>query len=132
MYLADSAETVWAEWYRFLAEFGLRPSHQLPRDLWRWEVSIPEVADLRTLASLDRAGLMSLRPGRDDWPKCQTVGERLFGEGWRGMIAPSVSRPENGRVLCIFRTEERVNGLNPVPPPEVHLEPPIPPTGMRT
>ena len=47
LYFADSEETVWAEWYRFLAEAGLPPRQALPRDLWRWRIELPEVADLQ-------------------------------------------------------------------------------------
>jgi hypothetical protein len=38
IYLADEEQTAWAEWYRVLAEMGLPPTHQMPRDLWRWTV----------------------------------------------------------------------------------------------
>jgi hypothetical protein len=40
LYFADSEETVWAEWYRYLAEAALPPRRGLPRDLWRWEISL--------------------------------------------------------------------------------------------
>jgi hypothetical protein len=34
VYLGDAAETVWAEWYRHLAEAGIPPAARLPgRDL---------------------------------------------------------------------------------------------------
>lgn len=60
-YLADSAETAWAEWYRSLAELGIPPAQALPRDLWRIGVSLERVADLSTEARLARVGL---RPRR--------------------------------------------------------------------
>jgi hypothetical protein len=53
MYLADSESTAWAEWYR-----------ALPRDLWRWEVDLPRVADLSTGAQRARVGLPPLDPKR--------------------------------------------------------------------
>lgn len=40
LYLADSEETVWAEWYRHLAEKGLPPNEQMPRRLWQWDVNV--------------------------------------------------------------------------------------------
>jgi hypothetical protein len=46
LYLADSRDTAWAEWYRQLAELGLRPERQLPRDLWRLRVDLGRVAPL--------------------------------------------------------------------------------------
>jgi hypothetical protein len=53
-YLADDEETAWAEWYRALAERGVPPMRQIPRDLWRFEVDLPGVADLATEAQLER------------------------------------------------------------------------------
>jgi RES domain-containing protein len=132
LYLADSPDTVWAEWYRLLAELGLRPNLQLPRDLWRWTVDLDDVADLRTAERLDRVGLGTLSPGRRDWPRCQVVGEALAAEHYFGLVAPSAARPEKGRVLCVFRADDRIQGLEPIPPPETVEEPPIPPRGMRT
>lgn len=115
-YLAESPETAWAEWYRYLAEVGLPPEQALPRELWRWEVSLPEVADLSTDAKLRRVGLHTPKPTRDDWSRFQSVGEALFGEGWPGLIAPSAARPDQGQVLCLFRATREVPGARPVPP----------------
>ena len=50
-YLADEEETAWAEWYRSLAEFGVPPMRQMPRNMWRWQVGT-EVADLSTRGRL--------------------------------------------------------------------------------
>jgi hypothetical protein len=132
IYLADSPDTVWAEWYRLLAEYALRPSIHLPRDLWRWRVELPRVADLSTDGRLDRVGLTVPPPGRGSWPLYQAVGERLFADGWPALLAPSAARPEHGRVLCCFRTRPIVDGLVPVPPPEPVDSPPVPPRGLRT
>lgn len=30
--------TVWAEWYRWLAEHEIEPLHSLPRELWHYRV----------------------------------------------------------------------------------------------
>jgi hypothetical protein len=38
VYLASDEATVWAEWYRHLAEVGVPPNRQMPRDLWTWAV----------------------------------------------------------------------------------------------
>jgi hypothetical protein len=62
LYFADSEQTVWAEWYRYLAEAGMPPEQGLPRDLWRWEISLPDVADLTDDDRLARVGLPSVRP----------------------------------------------------------------------
>ncbi len=129
-YLADSEATAWAEWYRQLAEYGIPPLRQMPRNLWRWEVST-RVANLRTPARLDRVGLEPPSPTRSSWPRYQDVGDALFGEGWAGLVAPSAARPA-GRVLCLFRTAAIVDGAHAIPPPTVYRYPPSPPTGMTT
>jgi hypothetical protein len=132
LFLADSPETAWAEWYRYLAEAGLQPEHGLPRDLWRWEISLADVADLRGDAALHRVGLRALRPTRSDWPSFQNVGETLFGEGWPALVAPSAARPNGGQVLCVFRTAKEVPGAEPIPPPEAYEKAPTVPRGLRT
>ena len=52
LYLADSPETAWAEWYRHLAESAIPPMQTLPRELWRWQVDLERVADLRSPEAL--------------------------------------------------------------------------------
>jgi RES domain-containing protein len=132
VYLADSEETTWAEWYRVLAELGIPPMHRLPRDLWRWEVSRDRVADLSTEARLARVGLALPPPGRWSWPGYQAIGEALWEEGWPALLAPSAARPGSGRILCLFRTARAVPGARPVKPRKRVVEPPVPPVGMQT
>jgi RES domain-containing protein len=126
-HLADSRETAWAEWYRQLAELGLRPERQLPRDLWRLRVDLGRVADLSGRRRLSSVGLSPPRPTRREWPAFQAVGERLYAEGWRGILAPSAARPAPGRILCLFREERTIEGVKPVPPPAIYRHPPAPP-----
>lgn len=130
LYLADTEETAWAEWYRHLAERMIPPLAQMPRELWTWQVDV-RVADLSTKEKLAKVGLSPPTPGREDWPSCQRVGERLSKEGWAGLLAPSAARPE-GKVLCLFRDQHGVQGAKAVPPPRQVQEPPPPPTGLRT
>src|SRR5262249_46683025 len=103
MYFADSEPTVWAEWYRYLAEVAIPPAQSLPRDLWRWRISLPQVADLSAADKLAAAGLPPLAPTQRQWPAYQAVGEQLFADGWPALLSPSAARPE-GHTLCIFRT----------------------------
>jgi RES domain-containing protein len=131
VYFADSPETAWAEWYRFLAELAVPPMQQMPRDLWRWSITLNAVADLSTAEQLARVGLELPPPGRASWPAYQDVGEQLLEDGWQGLLAPSAARPV-GRVLCLFREARLIHGAIPVPPPEVWREPPVVPTGLRT
>jgi RES domain-containing protein len=131
LYLADSPETAWAEWYRWLAEAGLPPKQALPRDLWRWDVALPRVADLSNAEQLAGLGLAVPRPGWREWSAFQGAGDRLYLEGWPALLAPSAARP-SGQVLCVFRDRDLPSGLRPVPPPDRFDEPPAPPTGMTT
>jgi RES domain-containing protein len=131
LYLADSPDTAWAEWYRHLAERAVPPMETLPRALWRWNVELERVADLRSPEALAAIGLARPRPGRGDWPPFQHAGEALHAAGWPALIAPSAARPD-GLVLCVFRSVARPPGVEPCPPPERVDEPPAPPPGMRT
>jgi RES domain-containing protein len=131
LYLADNEATVWAEWYRQLAERGLAPLYHLPRDLWRYRVPTTMVANLGDAARLDRTGLTPPIPGRKTWPTYQRVGEQLWREGWPGLVAPSAARPA-GRVLCLFVEDPDNLPARPFGRPRVVREPPVPPSGMRT
>jgi RES domain len=130
VYLADCEGTTWAEWYRHLAERAIPPLAQMPRELWTWEVDI-EVADLSTPQRLAAVDLTVPRPGHRSWPAFQQVGERLWRDGWPGLLAPSAARPQ-GRVLCLFRSSGGVANAKPMGPPRLIEEPPAPPTGLRT
>jgi RES domain-containing protein len=102
----------------------------MPRALWTWEVDV-EAADLSGADQLAAVGLAPPVPGRRTWPPYQRVGERLWREGWAGLVAPSAARPE-GRVLCLFRTADEAPGARPVGRARIVHEPPAPPTGMTT
>jgi RES domain-containing protein len=130
LYLADGEATMWAEWYRSLAELAVPPLHQLPRDVWRYRVRGLAVAGLSEKARLARVGLEPPAPGRKTWPPYQRVGHELWREGWPGLLAPSAARPD-GRVLCLFAREGEVP-VKPSGRPRVVREPPAPPSGMRT
>ena len=130
LYLADSNETAWAEWYRHLAERMIPPLAQMPRELWTWRVRV-EVADLSTAERLADVGLHPPTPDGASWPAYQRIGERLARDGWAGLVAPSAARPA-GKVLCLFRDAQGVRGAHPIPPPVAIRAPPPPPTGLRT
>lgn len=130
LYLADTEETAWAEWYRHLAERMIPPLAQMPRELWNWQVDV-QVADLSTREKLAAVGLSPPAPGRGAWHAYQDVGEQLSNDGWAGLLAPSAARPA-GRVLCLFRDLQGVRGAKPLRPPRRIADPPPPPTGLRT
>lgn len=81
------------------AEAALPPEQLLPRDLWRWEISLPTVADLTDADRLARVGLPALQPSRNQWSLFQPVGERLFRDGWPALVSTSAARPQ-GLVLA--------------------------------
>jgi RES domain-containing protein len=130
LYLADSNETAWAEWYRHPAERMIPPLAQMPRELWTWRVNV-EVADLSTPERLAEVDLRPPAPDGASWPAYQRVGEQLAKDGWAGLIAPSAARP-TGKTLCLFRDADGVHGAQPVRPAHEIREPPPPPTGLRT
>jgi len=131
LYLTEDEATLWAEWYRHLAEAGVPPQRALPRDLWRIKVSALRIADLSSAMRLARVDLEPPLPGRRTWLPYQRVGETLWNEGWLGLVSPSAARPE-GLVLCLFINEAGSFPVEPIPPPIVVEEPPAPPQGMRT
>ena len=132
LYLADSPDTAWAEWYRHLAESAIPPMQTLPRELWRWRVDLERVADLRPADALAASELPAARPSRADWPRFQRAGEALHRAGWPALVAASAARP-SGLVLCVFRPgTNRPAGIEPIAPPERVDQPPAPPRGMTT
>ena len=132
IYLADSEETAWAEWYRALSERALPPDRGFPRDLWRVRVTLERVADLSTPERLARVGLPVPRPRQAEWRAFQAVGERLFGAGFEAIVAPSAARPEDGRSLAVFRPVDRFANLSPVGRPRRIEALPFIPRGLRT
>jgi RES domain-containing protein len=128
VYLADSAQTAWAEFYRALAEMELPPASLMPRDLWRYRVALDAVADLTAPAALAQLGLDPAIPDRSQWTAFQAVGEWLARDGTQAVLYRSAARPDH-RCLCVFAgaldavvalDRERVDA------------PPAPPRGMRT
>jgi RES domain-containing protein len=137
-YLAGSEQTAWSEWYRALAELAVPPMRQMPRDLWRFDVHIEEIADLSDPDVLSAVGLPLPIPSRSQWPQFQAVGEVLAKEDWLGILYPSASRveqSEDNHALCLFRPAKptpSISGVAPSGPPICYDEPPAPPTSLRT
>ncbi len=131
LYLADTEETAWAEWYRWLAATGRRPLDTLPRDLWSYRIGLDRIANLSTADRLAAAGLRAPEPDAAQWPAFQALGERLHADGWPGVLYSSAARPA-AQAICLFRPERNIRGVRPVPPPLPQQDPPVPPTGLRT
>jgi len=125
VYLADSPETAWAEWYRWLAESGLPPRAGLPRDLWRVEVELDGVADLRSAGALAAIDLGAPRAARREYrPSREWVSASIARAGRRW--SRRARRAQTGVVLCVFwpapedalvdhRSHERVTEAPEVP-----------------
>jgi RES domain-containing protein len=129
LYLADEPSTAIAEWYRWLAERALPPASGIPHDHHRWNVAL-DVADLSTAERLRSVGLEDPRPSRKTWSPYQSVGEKLWRDGWSGVLAPSAARPAS-LVVCIFCDRWPPSGCWPAGVDEVDAMPP-PPAGMTT
>ncbi len=69
--------------------------------------------------------------GQPEWPAFQAFGEPIQREGYRGVLAPSASRPSH-LVLCLFRDAENIAGAEPLRPPMTYRRAPAPPTGLTT
>ena len=131
LYFAEDEACVWAEWYRHLAQAAVPPASALPRDLWRYEVTALEVADLSDAARLARVGLSVPRPARRGWHPYQAVGEQLHHDGWRGLIAPSAARPTSLALAVFIPAGALPDDVVPIASTQV-ADVPVPPTGMRT
>lgn len=137
LYLADSVETMWAEWYRHLAEAALEPSDALPREVWAFEIALPGAANLSTPQRIRRTGLpWPTRPVRKTWPACQDVGHRLHAAGYSGLLTISAARSgtPRGHTVCIFRGDDTTEPawLVQTKLVEIQRAPPAPPRGLTT
>lgn len=130
LYLADSEETAWAEWYRWLAEWHQFPADHLPRDLYSIAVDLQRVVDLSTAATRKAAGLpQRMRPSSRQWAAFQAAGHEFARGGAQGVLYSSSARGRS-RCLCVFAA-----GLSCVQAegePLKVIAPPPPPRGMRT
>jgi RES domain-containing protein len=131
LYLAEDPATVWAEWYRALAELGEPPDARLPRDLWQFSVRLERVADLSQPRALRALGIPQPRPDRTQWPAFQDAGLRLAEDRFEAVLFRSSARP-SGRCVCVFATAAGFPGVRTTGAPERIDRAPAPPRGMRT
>lgn len=102
----------------------------MPRRLAEISVDLNEIDDLAGDGALERHGLPKPTPSSTTWASFQTVGEKLFEGGARGLVAPSAAR-EGGKVLCVFRPQPEIDGVEVVEISEISDIPQVPP-GLRT
>ena len=108
------------------------PQNRLPRDLWKFEVDLADVADLTAEGVLAGYAVSALSPSRRQWPETQPIGEAAWRAGARALVAPSAAHV-GGQVLAVFRTRRgKIAGLTPIRPPRRYSELPALPTGLRT
>jgi hypothetical protein len=131
LYVAQDPDTVWAEWYRALAELGEPPDARLPRDLWKFTLNLQHVADATTRYALESLGLPDPLPDRSQWPAFQDAGHRLAADDFEAVLFRSSARPE-GLCLCVFATAEGFPGVRATGSPKRLTAAPAPPRGMRT
>jgi RES domain-containing protein len=100
LYLALERDTTVREFYRLVERQGRTPEDFLPGRMYRYDVGLAAVLDLREAAT--RAGLQlsdsDLRA--IDAAKCQQLGECAHYLGLEGILAPSATG--RGNVLAVF------------------------------
>jgi len=101
----------------------------MPRELYRVEVSLERVADLRAERARRALGLPRMRPTRSQWPAFQAVGERLVAEGAEAVLYSSAART---RALCLCVFAAGLPGLGFEGEPVRVIAPPPPPRRLRT
>jgi len=100
LYLALEPTTVQAEFARMAALQGLALSAFLPRRMYRYEVNLTAVVDLRAPGARRALDLTDDQRSADDLQACQTVGEAAQYLGREGILAPSATG--SGTVLAVF------------------------------
>ncbi|MBV9193915.1 MAG: RES family NAD+ phosphorylase [Solirubrobacterales bacterium] len=130
LYLADSMETAWAEWYRALAERGRSPADDLPRDVYRISVRLRDVVDVSAAAGRKGLGLPAqMRPAASQRPAFQELAATLRAEEAQGVLYRSAAR-SRAPCLCVF--EPGLSMLRIEGEPMRVLSRPPPPRGLRT
>jgi RES domain-containing protein len=100
LYLGLDVETVSDEFHRMARRQGLMPDDFLPRELYRFDVRLTAVLDLREVEARQAIELSDPQLRADDPHRCQEIGEGSHYRGLEGIVAPSAAGP--GCVLAIF------------------------------
>lgn len=101
LYLADDEDTVWAEWYRHLAERAIPPLAQMPRDLWTWEDDVEIHALARRGWSI---AAIARHTGRDR----KTVRAYLRDDRPERQRPPSCLEPYRDYLIARFADDHHV------------------------
>ena len=100
LYLALERETAIAEFYRLAARQQRDPEDFLPRRLYRYDLALEAVLDLRATAARATVGLDDSAVRAPDATVCRAVGEAVEYLGLEGLLAPSATGA--GNVLVVF------------------------------
>ena len=76
LYLGLDERTIVDEFHRLVRRQARSIADFLPRTLFRYDLSLEDVLDLRTLAALDAVDLSLDRVRSDDLSACQKVAKR--------------------------------------------------------
>lgn len=113
LYLAIERDTAVAEFLRMAARSGRTAEDFLPRRLYRYDVHLVSLVDLRTPETREALELSDSALISDDPAACQAVGEAAQYVGLEGIIAPSATG--SGTVLAVFFDRLQPNsGVQPV------------------
>jgi RES domain-containing protein len=125
LYLALERETTFNEFYRLAARQGRAPEDFLPRRMYRYEVALGAVLDLRDPNARASLHLNDADLTANDASKCQEIGESTHCLGLEGILAPSAAGL--GTVLAVFfdrlRADSHIRDIDYEPwtaPPTTH------------
>jgi RES domain-containing protein len=100
LYLALELPTVVAEFYRLAERQTLTPTEFLPRAVYRFEVRLERLLDLRGADARSALELTDERLRASDAAYCQKIGAAAHTLGREGVIAPSATGKNT--VLAVF------------------------------
>jgi RES domain-containing protein len=100
LYLALEQETTAREFLRMAERQRRAPEDFMPRQMYRYEVTLSDVLDLRAESARARLGLGDGDLVREDAARCREVGACAHYCGREGILAPSATG--QGTVLAVF------------------------------
>jgi RES domain-containing protein len=100
LYLALERETTIAELHRLAFRQGRVPDDFLPRRMYRYEVALAAVLDLRDPGARVELKLSDAELRSVDAARCRLIGEAANQLGFEGILAPSATG--SGTVLAVF------------------------------
>ena len=124
LYLALDRETTVREFYRLAERQGRDPEDFLPRRLYRYDIALAALLDLRDSATRAALQLGDRELRASDAAKCRQIGESAHHLGLEGILAPSAAG--EGAILAVFfdrlHADSQVRDLDHepwvAPPPE--------------